>query len=173
MEMLIGLFAGRATKAPAKRLSTLLQTLWRGELHTAAGLGEDRELAERPVRRDIPDLRASGVPIDDVAGVGDQRLSRCHLQPPISAHESLLSPMFGAWSKPCEGGFGMASAARDDMTTIESSLPGSEYPREALDFVACSMPRFGSVVATRRMGQRPFIVRVPPRTMKRRPITRE
>ena len=117
----------------ADRLFRLVQTLRGGRLWTAARLAEAMEVSERTVYRDIADLQASGVPIDGEAGVGYLMRSGYDLPPLMFTQEEIVALVLGARLVVAAGGTGMASAACEALSKIESALPRAEAVRDALE----------------------------------------
>ena len=117
----------------ADRLFRLVQTLRGGRLWTAARLAEAMEVSERTIYRDIADLQASGVPIDGEAGVGYLMRSGYDLPPLMFTQEEIVALVLGARLVVAAGGTGMASAACEALSKIESALPRAEAVRDALE----------------------------------------
>ena len=106
----------------ADRLFRLLLSLRGGRLITARALGEELEVSERTIYRDIADLQASGVPIDGAAGLG-YLLRDFELPPLMFSRAEVEALALGASMVQAWGGHGVAKAAGGALAKIEAVLP--------------------------------------------------
>ena len=107
----------------ADRLFQIIQHFRSGRLITAAELGEQLEVSQRTIYRDIADLQASGIPIDGEAGVGYVLKSGFDLPPLMFTRDEVVSLIAGARLIQAWGGAAMARAALQALEKIESVLP--------------------------------------------------
>jgi len=123
----------------ADRLFRLLLSLRGRRLITARALGEELEVSERTIYRDIADLQASGVPIDGVAGLG-YLLRDFELPPLMFSRAAVEALALGASMVQAWGGHGVAKAAGEALAKIEAVLPDAlrqkmeQKPFHAPDF---------------------------------------
>jgi len=106
----------------ADRLFRLLLSLRGGRLITARALGEELEVSERTIYRDIADLQASGVPIDGAAGLG-YLLRDFELPPLMFSRTEVEALALGASMVQAWGGHRVAKAAGEALAKIEAVLP--------------------------------------------------
>jgi predicted DNA-binding transcriptional regulator YafY len=107
----------------ADRLFQLIQLLRRRNVCTATWLGEELEVSERTIYRDVRDLVLSGVPIEGEAGVG-YILRKGFDLPPLMFTESEIEAMvLGARVVTAWGDAGLARSAGDALARVESVLP--------------------------------------------------
>ena len=110
----------------ADRLFQLIQTLrTRRTVTTARRLGEELEVSERTIYRDIQDLVRSGVPIEGEAGVGYVLKRGFDLPPLMFTREEIEALVAGArwamsWTDPQ-----LARAARHALAKIEAVAPAA------------------------------------------------
>jgi predicted DNA-binding transcriptional regulator YafY len=107
----------------ADRLFRIIQLLRRRKLTTARQLGDELEVSERTVYRDVADLVTSGVPIRGEAGVGYALDRGFDLPPLMFTEDELEALVLGArvvesWADPT-----LAKAAREAVQKVEAVLP--------------------------------------------------
>ncbi len=115
----------------ADRLFQIVQILRRGKVITAAQIGNELEVSERTVYRDLQDLSARGVPLRAEAGVG-YLLERGYDLPPLMFNageiESLViaARMLDAWADP-----ETRAQIKSALEKIEQVLPQNLRDRPA------------------------------------------
>ncbi len=125
----------------ADRLFRIVQRLRRGRVVTARQLGEELEVSERTIYRDIRDLASSGVPVASEAGVG-YLLKGYDLPPLMFDRDEVEALVLGArivdsWTDP-----EMGRAARSALEKIETVLPaGRDHMVAETALYAPSSPR--------------------------------
>ncbi len=107
----------------ADRLFEIVQLLRSRRFMTAAQLGEELEVSERTIYRDVSDLIMTGVPIAGEAGVGYTLDRKFDLPPLMFNAEEIEALILGSrivqsWADP-----DLASAAHSALIKIEAVLP--------------------------------------------------
>ncbi|MGI9407272.1 MAG: helix-turn-helix transcriptional regulator [Hyphomicrobiaceae bacterium] len=107
----------------ADRLFEIIQIMRRKGLVRARDLGEELEVSERTIYRDIQDLMTSGVPIEGEAGIGYVLKAGFDLPPLMLKESEIEALMLGArivesWADP-----ELANAASDVIAKVEAVLP--------------------------------------------------
>lgn len=107
----------------ADRLFQIIQLLRRRHVLTAAVIGEELEVSERTVYRDIADLVRSGVPIAGEAGVGYTLRRGFDLPPLMFTEEEVEALVLGTRVVSSWADEGLAKAAESALARIEAALP--------------------------------------------------
>ena len=107
----------------ADRLFQIIQLLRRRNVATAGWLAGELEVSERTVYRDIRDLMLSGVPIEGEAGVGYVLRRGFDLPPLMFTDAEIEAMVLGARVVTSWGDAGLAKAAADALSRVESVLP--------------------------------------------------
>lgn len=112
----------------ADRLFRIVQGLHHERSITAWQLGEQLEVSERTIYRDIQDLLLSGVPIMGEAGRGYHLLKGFHVSPLMFNVEELAALLLGARMVQTWTDKGLARAAHQAMAKIEHVIPDHLKP---------------------------------------------
>jgi predicted DNA-binding transcriptional regulator YafY len=108
----------------ADRLFQIIQLLrGRRRAVTARWLGEQLEVSERTVYRDVRDLISNGTPIEGEAGVGYQLRRDYDLPPLMFDAEEIEALVFGARIVRRSGDARLAKAAEQVISKVEAVLP--------------------------------------------------
>lgn len=107
----------------ADRLFEIIQILRRKELVRARDLGEELEVSERTIYRDIQDLMTSGVPIEGEAGVGYVLKAGFDLPPLMLKESEIEALMLGARIVESWADEELANAASDVIAKVEAVVP--------------------------------------------------
>ena len=107
----------------ANRLFQLVQILRRDRYTTASKLGEELEVSERTIYRDIQELVRSGIPIQGEAGVGYRIPGRFELPPLMLTVEELEALVMGARMVKAWADHGLQEAADMLLGKVEAVLP--------------------------------------------------
>ena len=112
----------------ADRLFQIIQGLHHERAVTARQLGEQLEVSERTIYRDIQDLSLSGVPITGETGRGYRLMKGFHLSPLMFNEEELAALLLGARMVQAWTDKSLARAAHQAMAKIEHVIPDHLKP---------------------------------------------
>ncbi len=107
----------------ADRLFQIVQILRTRRLTTARHLAEELEVSERTIYRDISDLLCSGVPVRGEAGVGYALDKGFDLPPLMFTRDEIEALVLGARVVRSWADSGLAKAATNALSKIETVLP--------------------------------------------------
>ena len=112
----------------ADRLFQIIQGLHHERAITARQLGEQLEVSERTIYRDIQDLSLSGIPITGETGRGYRLMKGFHLSPLMFNEEELAALLLGARMVQAWTDKSLARAAHQAMAKIEHVIPDHLKP---------------------------------------------